>query len=112
MRRVRKVFIWTKQLLYTRQFLRESLKMKQTRAIVVGLILLGALLALPIAHGAGGRIEGKVTDPKGAVVVGATVTATDPVTGQTFTAISDQQGRYKIEGLPAGAYSVVVGATG
>jgi hypothetical protein len=45
-------------------------------------------------------------------VVGATVTATDPVTGQTFTAISDQQGRYKIEGLPAGAYSVVVAATG
>jgi hypothetical protein len=86
--------------------------MKQTRAILVGLILLGTMLALPIAHSAGGRIEGKITDPKGAIVVGATVTATDTATNQTYQAITDKQGHYKIEGLPAGAYSVVVSAAG
>jgi hypothetical protein len=86
--------------------------MKQTRAILVGLIILGALFALPIAHGAGGRIEGKVSDPKGASVVGATVTLTDVATNQTYKAITDAQGHYKIEGLPAGAYSVVVSAAG
>ena len=86
--------------------------MKKTKALLVGLILLATLFALPIAHGAGGRIEGKVTDPKGAIVVGATVTVSDTVSNQTYTAITDKQGHYKIEGLPAGAYSVVVSAAG
>jgi Carboxypeptidase regulatory-like domain/Peptidase family M1 domain len=88
--------------------------MKYTNLRIGLTVLCVALLAIPlvIVHSAGGRIEGKVTDPKGAVVVGATVTVTDPVTGQTFTAITDKQGHYKIEGLPAGVYSLVVAATG
>lgn len=88
--------------------------MKQTKLIIIFATAALVLLALPISMvlSAGGRIEGRVTDPKGAMVVGATVTATDPVTNQTFTTITDQQGRYKIEGLPAGAYSIVVSAAG
>ncbi len=78
------------------------------------LILSLALLATPllIVHSAGGRIEGKVTDPKGAVIVGATVIVTDPITNQTFTAVTDQQGHYKVAALPAGSYSLTVSARG
>src|SRR5216684_3719254 len=78
------------------------------------LILSLALLATPllIVHSAGGRIEGKVTDPKGAVIVGATVIVTDPITKQTFTAVTDQQGHYKVAALPAGSYSLTVSARG
>jgi carboxypeptidase family protein/peptidase M1-like protein len=61
---------------------------------------------------ASGGVQGKVTDPKGAIIVGARVTVTDPVTNQTFTAVTDKQGQYKIEGLPAGVYSVLVSAPG
>ena len=86
--------------------------MKRTTVIVLVLTFVVSLLSLPIVHGAGGRIEGRVTDPKGAIVVGATVTATDSVTNQTFTAITDQQGRYRLQGLPAGAYSVAISAVG
>src|SRR5713226_3368284 len=88
--------------------------MKQRDFKIALLVLSLALLATPlvIVHGAGGRIEGRVTDPKGAVVVGATVTVTDPVTNQNFTAVTDQQGHYKVEGLPTGAYSLVVSAPG
>ena len=73
-----------------------------------------AFLCLPLisVYGAGGRIEGKVTDPKGAAVAGATVTVTEVATNKTFTAQSDKLGRYKIEGLPAGIYSIVVSAPG
>src|SRR5205814_2988807 len=81
------------------------------KAIV--LVLSFAFVALPfVVHGAGGRIEGKVTDPKGAVVSGATVTVTDPVSKQTFSGVTDDQGRYKIEGLKAGTYTVTISAKG
>jgi hypothetical protein len=88
--------------------------MKYTNLRIGLPVLCIALLAIPlvIVHSAGGRIEGKVTDPKGAIVVGATVTVSDPETNKTFTATTDQQGQYKIEGLPAQTYTLVVSAPG
>jgi len=88
------------------------MKSGKLKAIVLVLSFVFAALPLVVAHGAGGRIEGKVTDPKGAVVSGATVTVTDPVSKQTFNAVTDDQGRYKIEGLKAGAYTVTISAKG
>ena len=86
--------------------------MKFTRRLP--LILIATVLAIPlfIAHAAGGRIEGKITDPKGAAIPGATVTITNQATNQSFSAVTDGQGRYKIEALPAGTYSVSVSAKG
>jgi Carboxypeptidase regulatory-like domain/Peptidase family M1 domain len=82
------------------------------RITLIVLALAAAALPLTIVHGAGGRIEGRVTDPKGAVIVGATITVTDPTTNQTQTATTDQQGHYKVEGLNAGSYIVTVFAKG
>src|SRR5581483_4989504 len=71
-----------------------------------------AALASPFigVRAAGGRVEGKVTDPKGAVVAGAAVTQTE--TNLTFTAVTDKQGQFKIEGVPAGVYTLTVAAQG
>ena len=85
-------------------------KRLQLALIAISVVLLG--LPLITVHGAGGRIEGKITDPKGAIVVGAAVTVTDANTNQTFTAVTDQQGRFKIEGVPAGSYTVTVSSQG
>ena len=86
--------------------------MKYTRRFT--LMLLAALITIPlfVVHGAGGRIEGKVTDPKGAAIPGATVTVTNKSTKQSFTAVTDGQGSYKVEGLPAGTYDVAISAKG
>src|SRR5690348_17472804 len=80
----------------------------------LSLVLFAVLVSVPlfIVHGAGGRIEGKVVDPKGATVPGANVTATNQVTKQEFTAVTDEHGHYKVEGLPAGSYDVSVAAKG
>ena len=77
-------------------------------------ILLAVLISIPllVVYGAGGRIEGKITDPKGAAIPGATVTVTNQTTKQTFSAVTDPQGRYKVEGLPPGVYDVSVAAKG
>src|SRR5438309_117315 len=89
-------------------------KEMRAQAVAMPLIVIIALMgfALITVHGAGGRIEGKVTDPKGAIVVGAAVTVTDTDTNQTFTAVTDQQGRFKVEGVPAGTYTVTISAQG
>ncbi|HMG75708.1 MAG TPA: carboxypeptidase-like regulatory domain-containing protein [Pyrinomonadaceae bacterium] len=63
--------------------------MKQRQLRILLLVLSLVLLTLPLinAHGAGGRIEGKVIDPKGAAIAGAIVTVTDPVSNQNFRAM-------------------------
>src|SRR6185436_11544592 len=43
---------------------------------------------------------------------GATVTVTNQVTKQDFTALTDNQGKYKVEGLPAGIYTVRIASKG
>src|ERR1043165_7004962 len=85
--------------------------MKYTKGLSL-LLLLILLSTTFIAHAAGGRIEGKVTDPKGAAIPAAAVTITNQVTKQDFTTVTDGQGRYKVEGLPAGIYTVRVAVKG
>src|SRR5262245_3619974 len=79
-----------------------------------------SLLLLALAHAgvvAGqtsttGSIEGRVTDPNGASVRGATVTATSPNLISPKTATSGDDGRYQVLALPPGTYKVSVEGTG
>src|SRR5260370_41157045 len=53
-----------------------------------------------------GSVAGTVTDPSGAVVVGAQVTLTDASTNAQRTATSNEAGRYLFPNLPPGTYSM------
>jgi hypothetical protein len=55
-----------------------------------------------------GSISGTVTDSTGAVIPGATVTATSQGTGATRTVTSGSNGQYLIQGLIPGVYQVTV----
>src|ERR1700722_11184854 len=57
-------------------------------------------------------VIGTVTDPKGAALPGATVTATSQERGQTYTALTNDSGLYRIPQLPVGTYVVKVEKTG
>src|SRR5713101_5091138 len=85
----------------------------RNRNLITPIILL-ALLSIPllVVYAAGGSIEGKVVDPKGAAITGATVTVTDDLNNQTFTAVTDAKGHYKIDSLPPSTYTVVISAAG
>jgi len=76
------------------------------------LLMFSMIAAADVLSASGGVIEGVVTDPKGAVVKDAIVTAREAATGQSFNATTDGQGRYKIEGLVAGSYLVTISAKG
>jgi len=56
------------------------------------------------------RVSGRVVDPNGAVVPGATVTITNEVTGQTRTATANDDGTFVIAALKPSKYSVNVKA--
>ena len=59
-----------------------------------------------------GNIRGTVSDPSGAVVQNANVTAHQVETGLTRTAITDRAGNYLLLELPTGHYQLEVAATG
>src|SRR6202048_1654060 len=57
-------------------------------------------------------ISGRVIDPAGAVVSGATVTATNLDTQAARTSVTDEAGRYSILSLPIGIYEIRVSKPG
>ena len=62
--------------------------------------------------GQSGMITGTVKDPNGAVVAGARVTVRSDATGETRDAVTDNQGRFKVEGLASGGYKITINRDG
>jgi hypothetical protein len=59
-----------------------------------------------------GSITGRITDPSGAVVTGASVTAENTATSVKTVAQSNAAGVYSIRFLPIGSYTVTIEASG
>lgn len=81
----------------------------------VSLLVFTLLLGCGSAFAQGnttGAIGGAVTDAKGAVIKGAAVTVTSKATGTERTAVTNDDGEYKLDFLPAGRYAVKVSASG
>src|SRR5262249_38695481 len=72
------------------------------------------LLLAPFVLGQSDRgvVTGDVTDKNGAVIAGATVTATNTATNITSTAVTTSGGRYTIPALPVGTYKIRVEKAG
>ena len=92
--------------------------MKYTKGLSLLLLMILLSTTFFIAYAAGGRIEGKVTDPRGAAIPAATVTITNQTTKQDFTTVTDGQGNFvlrpadpKTAGMPAGKYLVSITTT-
>jgi hypothetical protein len=64
------------------------------------------LWSIPAAAQSSAALSGRVTDPTGAAVPGANVTAKDIDTGVSRTTITDQAGRYELLALPVDRYEV------
>lgn len=59
-----------------------------------------------------GTIRGRITDPTGAPIAGASVTATNNANGYTRTVPSGSDGYYVLPTLPIGTYTVTVSKEG
>jgi hypothetical protein len=81
-------------------------------AVAITTLLAVYCRALVAQSATTGALTGTVTDPSGAVISGATVTATDISTGQSRTVSTEANGSYRFSLLPPGNYSVKFSASG
>lgn len=81
-----------------------------------GLLFSLILVVIPcgsFAQGGGNvAITGTVMDPSGAIIPGATVTATEKSTGVSRSATTNGSGQFNISSLPPGTYTVKIQARG
>jgi Carboxypeptidase regulatory-like domain len=80
------------------------------RIFLACLLLTGMVYAQGV--GASGDIRGTVTDPSGAVVTNANVTATDVDKGIKHTVATDNNGQFRLTGLQPATYSLSVSKPG
>ncbi|MGA2987002.1 MAG: carboxypeptidase regulatory-like domain-containing protein [Terriglobia bacterium] len=85
--------------------------------ILIAVVLSGVLLSLSAVpvhgqQGASAQISGVITDPSGAVVPNAKVTATHIDTGLVRTTLGGPDGIYVLPNLPVGSYKLEVQAGG
>jgi hypothetical protein len=72
--------------------------------IVTVLLLLNTTLAVAQSESGRAALEGRVTDPSGAVVPGASITVRETNTGFIREAASNEEGHFHIGALPVGSY--------
>jgi hypothetical protein len=90
------------------------MKFRRSRSFAFIFVTVVAWLMLPgplSAQSTTGTLRGRVTDPTGAVIPQATVTAAGPQ-GQKTTTVTDNQGNYELKGLPPGSYTITTSAKG
>jgi hypothetical protein len=74
---------------------------------MISIVVVAALATVPAyADELYARVRGTVTDPFGASVSGAQITATNEATGIARQFVSAGDGSYELISLPVGAYTV------
>ena len=83
--------------------------MSKLKRLLAGLLLTGAIALAQVNVTS---VTGLVTDPTGAAVPGADVTATQVATGQATKTVTNEKGEYAVPALPSGEYRVTVSKSG
>src|SRR5690242_21518878 len=89
----------------------QALVLRFIGALFAGLVLL-SLYMQPCSAQVSANLSGRITDPSGAEVSGANVTATNLATGVSRTAATNPAGRYQVSEIPLGEYEIHVSKEG
>jgi hypothetical protein len=81
-------------------------------SLAAGAAICLVLMASALLANDGGSLLGTVTDPNGAAVPGARVTATKPATDVKQSVTTDDRGFYSFQSLPVGRYDLELQAAG
>src|SRR5262247_3803512 len=84
----------------------------KTWSVLGSLLVWGMIIALPaVGYAQDSVITGTVTDSTGAVLPGVTVTATNVESGNTFVAVTDERGNFRLP-VRIGNYRLTAELTG
>src|SRR5262252_8978185 len=86
--------------------------MKFARSVFAALLLTCMVVGSAAAQITQGRLTGLVTDAQGAILPGATVTATSPSLIGVQTTVSQADGKFLFPALPTGVYKLVFELSG
>jgi len=88
--------------------------MRQQKALLLPLAILGLVFGVQIAIGQviTSTIYGVVTDPSGATIPGATITATSEDSGATASVVTNAAGEFTLGSLQPGRYIIQIEASG
>ena len=86
--------------------------MHSLRLVAVALVVSALVSTSVWAQSSTTSLRGMVSDPVGAVLPGAKVTISNPQTGFSRTATTDNQGAYQFLQLPPATYALTVSAAG
>ncbi len=75
-------------------------------------LLLFAVICQPAQTQDAASVSGLVMDPQHSPVADAPVTITNLATRKTYNARTDEEGNYKVQGLPAGEYGIDIEVSG
>lgn len=89
-------------------FLIVARKSRRTALSVLAILL----ATVPVYGAGGGSISGTVTDPSGAVIVGATLKLVNTAQQTLWRTATDKQGLYSFPDLPVGRYDLTITAAG
>ncbi len=89
------------------------------RNLLMAVVCLAATMGLTNSNnlvaqslGNAGTVQGSITDPSGAALPGAKVTAQNPVSGYTQTVTASATGAFRLVNLPPNSYHIQVTASG
>src|SRR5580765_2188586 len=85
---------------------------KSLRVISLVFSLMTLCAGMAFGQAISGNLVGTVTDPTGAVVANAEVTATNVGTSASAVTHSNSTGEYRFDNLPVGTYRITVKAAG
>src|SRR5436190_21932547 len=88
----------------------QRFKMRSLRTVACPIVMTAAAMLVPAppltAQVTTATLFGIVRDTTGAIVPGASITATNEGTGITRTSVTDDGGEFTLAALPAGAYTL------
>src|SRR6266699_2062269 len=89
-----------------------TMKSPHRSCFLLLVVLLGALSASAQVDYSTATLRGTITDPQGAVIPAATVTATSSATGISKSVKADSGGHYQMLALPPSMYQLSFAAPG
>ena len=88
------------------------IRFRFTAGVSFLLLTLSAGVPLHAQTASTGQLVGDITDPSGAAIPKANLTAKETATGEVRTVTTDRMGHYVVPLLPPGIYSITASATG